>query len=102
MTTAAPVFKKGPVLTGLFSFIGMEYREELKKELIAIHSYEPVHKDILVVVRDQYEYVRACIESIQKNTEEFTLFIWDNNSAEPTASYLRSIDAIYHRAEKNL
>jgi O-antigen biosynthesis protein len=76
--------------------------EDLKKELIATHNYQPVHKDILIVVKDQLEYVKACIESIQSNTEDFTLYVWDNASQRPTADYLKSINAIYHRSEENL
>ncbi|MCK9459585.1 MAG: glycosyltransferase [Proteobacteria bacterium] len=77
--------------------------EHLKEELITLYNYyQPVHKDILIVVRDQLKYVQGCIESIQANTEDFTIFIWDNGSSEPTASYLRSLDAVYHRSEENL
>ena len=46
------------------------------------------HKDILVVVKDQYRYVRNCLESVFANTSDFTLQVWDNASDEPTRNYL--------------
>lgn len=48
-------------------------------------------KDILVVVKDQYEHVRNCIDSVFKNTSDFNLCIWDNGSESPTREYLSEI-----------
>jgi GT2 family glycosyltransferase len=50
-------------------------------------------KDILVVVRDQYEYIRNCLDSLFKNTKEFRLHIWDNASGEKTKKYLEEVAA---------
>lgn len=74
----------------------------LKQELEAINAYTPVDKDILLVVKDQYEYVKNCIESIFNNTNSFKLYIWDNGSKEETAEYLNGLkEVVLHRVESN-
>jgi len=79
------------------------YHEELKQELIILQNYEPVHKDILIVVCDQFEYINACIDSIYEHTKDFTLYIWDNGSQQQTASYLQNLKNVhYHRSDENL
>ena len=47
--------------------------------------------DILMVVKDQFPYVKHCIESIRKNTPRYHLHVWDNGSEEITAGYLRML-----------
>lgn len=64
------------------------FHEEIKSELIISAQYKPVMKDILVVVRDQFEYVKECIESIQANTSDYRIYVWDNGSQPETAEYL--------------
>jgi len=52
--------------------------EKIKEELLLSDSSDGINKDILIVVHNQYDYVKNCIESIYKNTKNFNLFIWDN------------------------
>jgi GT2 family glycosyltransferase len=67
-------------------------KEVMIEELIAQHECDPyVSKDIVVVVRDQPECVRKCVESLFKHTTNFTLWVWDNGSAEETRSYLETL-----------
>lgn len=70
----------------------IKHQEEIRQEVTAAILCSKVKKDILVVVKDQLLYVKNCIESIYKNTEDFELYVWDNGSEKETASYLRSID----------
>ena len=74
----------------------------IKRELEAIKAYKPVCKDILLVVKDQPECVKNCIESIFAHTNNFKLYIWDNGSREETANYLKEIDAYLHREDTNI
>jgi GT2 family glycosyltransferase len=76
--------------------------EILKQELLTALEYKPVHKDILMVVHNQLDYVKHAIESVQRNTRDFTLYVWDNASDEETRKYLNSIDAKVTRSEDNL
>jgi len=70
---------------------------------VASVSEEPRGKDILIVVRNQPEYTRQCIESIQRHTRNFKFFIWDNGSSDETISYLRTLpdDATLVRSAAN-
>lgn len=70
----------------------MKHQEEMREELTAATMYQPVKKDILIVVKDQLLYVENCIKSIYQNTDDFELYVWDNGSDEETINYLRSID----------
>lgn len=65
--------------------------KNMKQELMAGFSCEDEMKDILIVVKDQYDYIKVCIESLYANTENFNLFLWDNNSDRETAEYLASV-----------
>jgi GT2 family glycosyltransferase len=65
--------------------------EEIKKELLFADSAKKVEKDILIVVHNQYDYIKNCIDSIYKNTKNFNIFIWDNNSEKKTAEYLQKL-----------
>lgn len=67
-------------------------KEMMIEELLAQAAYKPVHKDIIVVVKDQLDYVKKCIDSIFLTTRDFTLYVWDNGSGEETAEYLRSLE----------
>jgi GT2 family glycosyltransferase len=48
-------------------------------------------KDILIVVHDQLQYFKECIETIQKHTTKYRLYIWDNNSGEETQAFIQTI-----------
>jgi GT2 family glycosyltransferase len=76
---------------------------------VSMASPTPRRVDIFMVVRDQPEYVRHCIESIRQNTSSYHLYLWDNGSQEPTANYLKQVVAeakcpqnvTLHREEEN-
>jgi hypothetical protein len=46
-------------------------------------------KDILVVVHNQLEYTKKCVDTIYSSTDNFHLYIWDNGSDEETHNYLQ-------------
>lgn len=67
------------------------YRSEMINELRTMSQCQNESKDILVVVHNQLGFVKNCIESIQKHTENYKLWIWDNNSSLDTKNYLEEI-----------
>lgn len=71
----------------------MEYLESLKHELICEYNAEDQPKDILLVVKDQLDYLEDCVDSIYKNTQNFRLFIWDNASNEDCRSYIDNLSS---------
>ena len=68
--------------------------QKIKEELLLIDFAENTSKDILLVVHDQLEYVQMCIDSIYKNTQNFNLYIWNNNSKKETTDYLNNLKNI--------
>lgn len=78
---------------------------EIQKELMVSVQSEDVQKDIILVVRDQLDYVRHCIDSLYANTSNFKLWLWDNGSREDTKNYLESLtklgNVFLHRSEAN-
>lgn len=73
------------------------------REEVLSASPEPREKDILLVVRDQLDYVKECVSSIQHHTENYHLFIYDNGSLPETRDYLRGLgdDVTLCRDEEN-
>jgi len=74
------------------------YSQEMavEKDVVARHwesdHYAQIYfKDILIVVKDQIGYLIKCIESIQKYTSNYNLYIWDNESDAPTREYLEGL-----------
>lgn len=64
----------------------------MKHELLCEADYQSASKDIIVVVHNQLEYVKQCIESVLANTtEKSALHIWDNASDRPTAKYIDDV-----------
>jgi GT2 family glycosyltransferase len=75
----------------------------IQEELTVAAQYQPVQKDILIVVHDQLPFLRACVESIYRHTADFNLFIWDNGSNPAMIRYLDTLRGVYvHREERNL
>jgi len=66
-----------------------EIRDEL--EIAAKHIEDNTTKDIIIVVHDQLDYVRNCIESVQKHTSDYKLYLWDNASKPETQQYLEKV-----------
>ena len=71
--------------------ITQAHQKEIMEELVTGTKYQPVFKDILIVVHNQVEHLRKCIESIYKYTADFHLFVWDNGSDSETKNYLESL-----------
>lgn len=78
----------------------MDFLSELKskqlpeyklKELSLLMQYQPISKDIIIIVHDQLKYFKKCIESIYEYTNDFNLYIWDNNSKKDTLNYLNDL-----------
>ena len=69
------------------------WRERVKEELVWADEAEEASVDILIVVRDQLPFFRQCIESIEENTTDYHLYIWDNGSRQPTKDYLNELFA---------
>jgi GT2 family glycosyltransferase len=81
----------------------IEIRRDLEKSII--NSYQDVEKDIIIIVKDGYEYIKNCIDSIKLNTDKYHLYIWDNNSQPQTRDYLQDLvsDNIHiYRSNANL
>jgi len=72
------------LLFGLFN----HYQKEIAEELLVGARYQSVPIDILVVVHNQVEYLKKCVDSIFKHTTNFHLYIWDNDSDAETKAYL--------------
>lgn len=70
--------------------------EQVKEELRLVETQPDEWKDIIVVVHDQLDYLKACFDSIFQTTDKFHLYIWDNASSEKTKQYLESLVAGYN------
>lgn len=72
-----------------------DYHEErfgaIKEEMVAAEGVQDKWKDIIIVVHNQLDYMKECIESIRKWTHRYNLYIWDNGSDEDMKFYLRSL-----------
>lgn len=76
--------------------------ESLKHELICSHNAENQYKDILIVVHNQLDYTKQCIDSIRNNTQKYKIYVWDNASTDGTKEYLKKQnDVIVHINDKN-
>lgn len=63
------------------------FYEELYCQAICESKPQP-NIDILIVIRDQYDYIKKCIESLMLYTTNFNLYLWDNGSESLTANFL--------------
>lgn len=68
-------------------------------------KYPSVKKDILIVIKDQLDCIRNCVDSIYQYTKDFNLYLWDNGSRPDTADYLRELskrdEVTLHRVKTN-
>jgi GT2 family glycosyltransferase len=69
----------------------MNYLDEIKQEMNWSILADNCTKDILIVVHNQLEYVKKCLDSLFINTSNFNLYLWNNNSNKNTTEYLKSI-----------
>lgn len=67
--------------------------EMVKGELKLAEEARDAWKDIIIVVRDQLDYFKQCIQSIAENTSHYHLYIWDNGSRQDTQDYIESLVA---------
>jgi hypothetical protein len=67
--------------------------DQVKQELKLAEEAKSVSKDIVIVVRDQLDYLKQCIDSVRQNTRNYHLFIWDNGSAEQTKNYIEQLSS---------
>lgn len=65
--------------------------EKIKEELLLADLAKNIQKDILIVVHNEYEFIKNCIDSIYENTKKFNLYIWDNASDKKTKNFLKKI-----------
>jgi GT2 family glycosyltransferase len=76
------------------------------EELYCQTQYNNQNKDIIIIIKDQIDYVKKCIDSIYQNTSDFNIYIWDNASKPETANYLKEISSRENvhltRSEENL
>jgi hypothetical protein len=68
-----------------------DHFSKIKEELKLGQENKEVWKDIIIVVKDQLSYFKDCIESIQKNSTNYHLYIWDNGSKKETQDYIESL-----------
>lgn len=69
----------------------MMYRDKILDDLRVKLKYRPASKDICIVVHNGLDYIRDCLESIEKNTDPrvpYTVWVWDNASGPETRDYL--------------
>lgn len=71
-------------------------KEMLITELLAQHQATPVNKDILIVIHNQLELTKRCIESLLTHTSQpFNIYLWDNASDKETHDYLLCLTETY-------
>jgi len=68
-----------------------DHFEQVKKELKLGEKATDDWKDILIVVHDQLDYIKDCVDSVQKYTKNYHLFIWDNASGKETQEYIQNL-----------
>ncbi len=85
-------FKKDHIAAG--NHVDFDNRlKKIKEELKLAFLFEDEWKDINIVVKDQLSYFKQCIESIQKYTKKYHLYIWDNGSNQETQNYIENLIA---------
>jgi GT2 family glycosyltransferase len=65
----------------------------VKEEMSLAADARVAWKDIIIVVRDQPDYFRECLQSIMAHTSHFHLYIWDNGSGEETRKMIEGLAA---------
>lgn len=86
-------FKKGDITFGNNDYDFDKMSEKIKEELKLALLFDDEWKDIIIVVKDQLSYFKQCIESIQKYTKKYHLYIWDNGSNVETQNYIENLIA---------
>lgn len=68
-----------------------QFRTEIQAELVCAYQYQRATKDIIIIVHDQLEYLKQCIQSIEETTEDYQIYIWDNNSKTDMKDYIKEL-----------
>ena len=63
-------------------------KRSAETELALASMSQPAWKDIIIIVHDQLDYLKMCIESVREHTHDYTLYIYDNASNPETVAYL--------------
>ena len=66
-----------------------KYRPQILEELQYANDCVNKSKDIVVVIHNQLEYVKVCLNSIVTRTQNYKLYLWDNGSDVETEEFLR-------------
>lgn len=69
---------------------------KVKEELKLGSNNKEVWKDIIIVVKDQLDYLKDCINSIRNTTINYHLYIWDNDSKKETKDYIENLTSSYN------
>lgn len=64
---------------------------KVKEELKMIEQARDASKDIIIVVHDQLDYLKQCINSVKEHTKNYHIYIWDNASGKQTADYIEQL-----------
>jgi GT2 family glycosyltransferase len=67
------------------------FQEELYYQYIYEKNGSRDTKDIVIIVHDQPDFTKRCVDSIYQHTRSFNLYLWDNNSMIPTKEYLEEV-----------
>lgn len=79
------------------------YKSQIQEDLETTSKYADVKKDILIVTHNQFQFLKDCINSIRKNTENYQIYIWDNASVGEMKEWIESqSDCRVYRSEENL
>ena len=76
-----------------------DHFKQVRDEMLYVEDSRDAWKDILIVVRDQLEYFKQAIESIQEHTTKYNLLIWDNASGTETKEYIDELVNKWHKAD---
>ena len=94
------------VLESINNYKYTNHQQDMLKEMMGAINFIDKEKDILIVIKDQLDYLKICIDSIFKNTNNFNLYLWDNASEQETKNYLELLakkdNVFLFTAEKNL
>ena len=94
--------KKEELVVAVLQHKHINHLDDIREELMASTLVSDVKKDILIIVKDQLDFVKTCINSIERNTKNYNLYIWDNASREDTKFYLENLHAkVLLRSEEN-
>ena len=78
------------------------FGNEIQEELVYIFNYKPIMKDILIVTHNNIFYLKQCIESIKKHTDNYKIYVWDNASDQETQDFLKKEDITNIKSSENL